>query len=216
MSDSRFENLQNSIRQCQCCSLCHKIPKDTTPVPFTGNPKAKLLILGEAPGKTEQEMGEPFQGTCGQLLNKMLIDAGLDRNQDVCIDNVVKCLPLNGNKCRPPTQMEIFSCKPWWTTLIMHMNPVVIMTLGKTATSAVVGSQLAKNYRLDDVVGKTFQYTDDRGGVMIDTIVVPNYHPSFLMQYGRKYTMKATEIIKQARDIAYEQSLQRYQDRRGS
>lgn len=191
-----IEELKEQIVSCKSCGLCHTLPEGTTPVPFTGNHKAKLMLIGEAPGKEEQDLGEPFVGLCGKFLTKMLKEIGLSR-QDVFIDNTVKCLPLDGNKCRPPTQMEIQSCKHHVRRAINIVKPKVIVTLGKTPTATILGGIVKKNFAMKDVVGNYFELVD------YNTIVIPNYHPSYLLQHGRKQVDVAKRILEEARDLAY-------------
>ncbi len=84
-----------------------------------GDPSADLMFIGEAPGFHEDKQGEPFVGAAGQLLNKLLSEIGIPR-QDVYIDNVIKCRPP-GN--RDPLPDEIDACKPWLDEQIAIIDP---------------------------------------------------------------------------------------------
>ena len=104
-----------------------------------GNPFAKLMIIGEAPGAKEEEIGEPFVGRSGKLLDKLLQNAGIDINQDVYFCNVVKCRPP---KNRRPTKIEIQENLPWLYQQIKLVNPSVIVLVGATALEAQLNEVL--------------------------------------------------------------------------
>lgn len=116
---------------------CHRCPLgDTrnTLVFGTGDPQARVVIVGEAPGRNEDMKGEPFVGAAGKLLNELLAHAGLTRD-DVYIANVLKCRPP-GN--RNPVQLEIEACTPFLREQIRLIAPSVIVTLGNFATRFVL------------------------------------------------------------------------------
>jgi DNA polymerase len=99
-----------------------------------GDPNARVVLVGEAPGKNEDLKGEPFVGAAGQLLNELLAEAGLARDE-VYIANVLKCRPP-GN--RNPEQAEIETCTPFLREQIRVINPAVLVTLGNFATKFVL------------------------------------------------------------------------------
>jgi DNA polymerase len=116
---------------------CHRCPLGetrTTLVFGVGDPAARVVLIGEAPGKNEDLKGEPFVGAAGQLLNELLGEAGLDRS-DVYIANVLKCRPP-GN--RDPEPAEIETCTPFLREQIRVIDPVVLVTLGNFATKFVL------------------------------------------------------------------------------
>ena len=133
-----------------------------------GNPDAALLLVGEAPGKQEDELGRPFVGRSGQLLTKALEQCGgLERN-DIYITNVVKCRPPNN---RTPTTQEAAIFKK--LLLIPEINiirPKVILTLGSVAMEAILenGSKITK-------IRGTQQHKNG-------FIVVPTYHPAYILR----------------------------------
>ena len=100
-----------------------------------GTPFANLMIIGEAPGAKEEEIGEPFVGRSGKLLDKLLKNAGIDINQDVYFCNVVKCRPP---KNRRPTKTEIQENLPWLYQQIKLVNPKIIALVGATALEAIL------------------------------------------------------------------------------
>jgi uracil-DNA glycosylase family 4 len=147
------------------------------------------MIIGEAPGRTEAQTNSPFIGRAGDLLSKILKEAGIDREK-CYVTNATKCLPTdNGKKIRPPSQIEIDNCKKWLWSEIKTVNPRLIFTLGKIPTFLLLSKQLKKSLALKDVVGKSHSVD------YINSTIIPNYHPSWLMQYGKEYTKQATLIF---------------------
>jgi uracil-DNA glycosylase family 4 len=119
---------------------CHRCPLGdtrTTLVFGVGDPKARVMLVGEAPGKNEDLKGEPFVGAAGQLLNELLAHAGLAR-EDVYIANVLKCRPP-GN--RNPEPGEIETCTPFLREQIRVIEPEVLVTLGNFATKFVLRTE---------------------------------------------------------------------------
>src|SRR5262245_16113497 len=113
--------------ECTRCGLC----KTRNNVVFAdGNPEAKLMIIGEGPGANEDEMGLPFVGRAGQLLDRILASVKIDRKRDTYICNVVKCRPP-GN--RVPTAEEAAACRPFLEAQIEFVNPRLILLAGATA-----------------------------------------------------------------------------------
>src|SRR5690606_20658015 len=102
-----------------------------------GVPGARLLVIGEAPGRDEDALGKPFVGRAGQLLDKMLAAIGRSRATDTLISNVVYWRPP-GN--RAPTQAEIAACRPFVERLIELTQPAAIMLAGGVPTQAMIGA----------------------------------------------------------------------------
>jgi DNA polymerase len=120
---------------------CHRCPLGdtrTTLVFGVGDPRARVVLIGEAPGKNEDLKGEPFVGAAGQLLNELLAEAGLKRTE-VYIANVLKCRPP-GN--RNPEQTEIATCTPFLREQIRVIDPMVLVTLGNFATKFVLKTEV--------------------------------------------------------------------------
>ena len=132
-----------------------------------GNPFAKLMIIGEAPGAKEEEIGEPFVGRSGKLLDKLLQNAWIDINQDVYFCNVIKCRPPQN---RRPTKIEIQENLPWLYQQIKLINPSVIVLVGATALEAI----LKIKSRISFFRGK---WIDWEG-----RLVMPVFHPSYLLR----------------------------------
>lgn len=122
---SNFEELIQAVSSCTKCELC----KSRTNTVFgEGSPTAELMIIGEGPGRDEDEQGRPFVGRSGQLMTKMLQAMGFERN-DVFIANIVKCRPPAN---RVPTPAEAQTCLPYLLQQIDIIKPKVILLLGAT------------------------------------------------------------------------------------
>jgi DNA polymerase len=147
----------------------------------SGNIDAKVMLIGEAPGEQEELQGKPFVGKSGKLLDKMLEYLNLTR-EEVYITNVVKIRPENN---RTPTNEEIVSWKDTLEDEIIKVGPDIIITLGTTATKALLGLDT----KIGDVRGKGF--SDKKG-----TIIVPTYHPAYLLR-----NPPAKEIVKKDLDL---------------
>ncbi|MEY3219675.1 MAG: hypothetical protein RIT27_1032 [Pseudomonadota bacterium] len=158
-----WNNLVQRVKSCTDCAL-HE--QRTNTVFGVGNPHAKWLILGEAPGQEEDKQGEPFVGRAGQLLNSMLFAIGLQRS-DIFIANTVKCRPPNN---RDPLPMEILSCSPFLTRQIELLKPRLILILGKVAVRRL----LQKEDALGKLRGKVHEYQN--------IPVVITYHPAYLLR----------------------------------
>ena len=126
-----LEELQQQVAACHACPLAET---RTQTVFGDGNPQARVLFIGEAPGKNEDLQGVPFVGKAGQNLNHLLQIAGLAR-EDVFIANVLKCRPP-GN--RDPRPEEIQVCTPFLREQTRTINPEFIVTLGNFATKFVL------------------------------------------------------------------------------
>ena len=142
-----------------------------------GNPDADLLFVGEGPGEQEDLRGIPFCGRAGELLTQM-IEKGLSlARRDVYICNIVKCRPP-GN--REPLAHEIAACRPFLDDQIDAVAPKVIVTLGRPATSVLLGRDLS----ITRVRGVWHDY---RG-----TPVMPTFHPAFIL---RQYTEENRRLV---------------------
>ena len=117
------------------CTRC-KLHDGRTQIVFgVGNPKARLMFIGEAPGGDEDRQGEPFVGAAGQLLTKIIEAIGLTR-EDVYITNVVRCRPPAN---RNPEPDEIDACAPFLERTIASVNPAVLVGLGNVAVKSLLG-----------------------------------------------------------------------------
>ncbi|MDP2299955.1 MAG: uracil-DNA glycosylase [Actinomycetota bacterium] len=154
-----LDSLRDHIGDCRRCPLALT---RTTLVFGVGDPHARLMFVGEAPGRNEDLKGEPFVGAAGKLLDGLLEGIGLARSE-VYIANVLKCRPP-GN--RDPLTEEIETCAPFLTEQIRLIAPSVIGTLGNFATRYVLGTDLP----ISAVRGRLFRVGGQR--------VVPVFHPA--------------------------------------
>ena len=144
------------------CTRCDLSATRTTLVFGVGDPEARVMLVGEAPGRNEDLRGEPFVGAAGQLLDELLSHAGL-RRDEVYIANVLKCRPP-GN--RDPLPEEIATCTPFLREQIRVIDPEVLVTLGNFATRFVLKTETGIT-RLRGTVHRAGRFT-----------VLPIYHPA--------------------------------------
>lgn len=148
------------------CRKCFLAEGRRNTVPGEGNPGARLVLVGEGPGQTEDETGRPFVGRAGELLTGILRAIELER-ADVFICNVVKCRPPQNRK---PLPDECAACLPYLEAQLDLIRPKVILALGATAAEALLGVRRS----LSDLRGKVHSY---RGVPLIVT-----YHPAALLR----------------------------------
>jgi len=137
-----------------------------------GNPEARVMLIGEAPGADEDRLGRPFVGVSGQLLDRMLACIGLDR-RSAYITNVIFWRPP-GN--RPPTPAEIAACLPFVERHIELVSPEVLVLLGAASAQAL----LARNDGISRLRGRWFQF--ESAGMARPVPVMPTYHPAYLLR----------------------------------
>ncbi len=158
-----LDELNRQICDCTKCALGFTRTKFVFGV---GNPRATLMLIGEAPGADEDAQGEPFVGRAGQLLNKILEAINFKRS-DVYICNILKCRPPNNRK---PTPEESELCKPYLKKQIDLIKPKVILCLGLTAAENLLGATES----MSRLRGRVMQYE----GVP----VMITYHPAALLR----------------------------------
>jgi len=157
--------LQNEVSECNKCMLASARDK----VVFgSGNLDSKLMIIGEAPGKDEDLMGEPFVGRAGKLLDEILFSMGVTRD-DVYITNTVKCRPPQN---RNPFHEEIESCSDYLNQQIQSINPSIIILLGKVAANRMLGTDESMS-ELRQVI---FNHQPS------NTPMIVFYHPAYLLR----------------------------------
>ena len=126
-----LDEIRSVMGDCRACQLC----QTRTNIVFgVGNPRARVMFVGEAPGKNEDLRGEPFVGRAGENLNRILSLAGLER-EDIYIANVLKCRPPQN---RNPQADEVLACSPYLREQIRSIWPDVIVTLGNPASHFVL------------------------------------------------------------------------------
>lgn len=184
--DSSLDAIRDDIGNCTRCRL-HE--HRTTIVFGEGNPKARLVFVGEGPGAEEDVSGRPFVGRAGQLLDKIILAIGLQR-QDVYIANIVKCRPP-GN--RTPERDEVDTCEPFLLRQLAFIHPEVIVALGSPAFQCLL--------RTREPITKARGHWRDWNGVR----VMPTFHPAFLLRSPDK-KREVWEDMKMVRDFLNEKA----------
>jgi len=158
-----WTDLKQEVSLCQNCRLCEA---RTQTVFGSGNQQADWMLIGEAPGQTEDLEGKPFVGRAGQLLTEMIRALGLEREQ-VFITNILKCRPP-GN--RDPKAEEMAACSDFLQRQIAHVQPKIILAVGRIAAQNLLKTQepLAK---LRGIVHK-----------LDNTPLIVSYHPAYLLR----------------------------------
>lgn len=164
------ETLESFRADFEGCSRCKLASTRKKAVFGAGNPQARLMFIGDAPGIEEDEVGLPFVGTTGQLLSKM-IQAMTLRREDVYLCNIMKCRPPQGRK---PLQEEVQACFSFLDRQIQLVKPEVICTLGAFATMTLLDVA-------EGVAGMRGRFYDYKG-----IRVMPTFHPSFLLSHPDK------------------------------
>ena len=164
---NNLELLKNSIIELKNCNLKRQAKNM---VFCDGNPKSKIMLVGEAPGANEDQEGLPFVGRAGMLLDKMLAAINLDRKK-VYISNIVNYRPPENRK---PTDEEIRRYLPFITKHIEIINPKILVLLGSTAMNALIGNNVVISKMRGKWIEKKFG--------SCKTSVIITFHPAFLMR----------------------------------
>jgi DNA polymerase len=160
--------LEELDQTASTCTRCRLSAGRTQVVFGVGNPNADVMFIGEGPGYYEDKQGEPFVGAAGQLLNRLLGEIGL-RREDVYICNVVKCRPP-GN--RDPQPDEIEACRPYLEGQVENVRPRVVVTLGNFATRVILDRPVS----ISRVRGQRFEWEG--------RTVIPTFHPAAILHGG--------------------------------
>ncbi|NIP62760.1 MAG: uracil-DNA glycosylase [Nitrosopumilaceae archaeon] len=170
-----LDKIKNQVVSCTLCNLCKN---RINAVPGRGSHDAKVIFVGEAPGRFEDIKGEPFVGPAGKKLDEALRQAGFDKNS-VYITNVVKCRPPNN---RVPHIVEVESCHDYLDKEISLIKPTIVCILGNTAYGSLLGgANISKNR------GKIIE----RNGVLYFL----TYHPAAVI-----YNKNLFEVLKKDLD----------------
>lgn len=159
----KLNGLINTALRCSKCSLrsgCSQV------VFGEGNPQARLMLVGEAPGSDEDRVGRPFVGRAGQLLDRILEAANIER-KEIYITNVVKCRPPAN---RMPSQAEVESCRPYLTEQLELVKPKIVVCLGALATRNLID----RNTSITRVRGQWHQKGSHH--------LIATFHPAALLR----------------------------------
>ena len=166
-------------RKCEECRACPLGSTKTNTVFGTGNERAALMFVGEAPGENEDKTGIPFVGAAGQLFDKYLLAVGIPR-EDVYICNILKCRPPNN---RDPQPSEEDACIPYLREQVKAISPKVIVCLGRIAAMRLI----SPDFRITRDHGKWY----DKGGFEMCAV----YHPSALLRDESKKEAMLIDMI---------------------
>lgn len=182
---STLAEIREAMGKCRRCKL-HRGARNL--VFGEGSPTARLMFIGEAPGAEEDLQGRPFVGKAGQLLDRMLSKLGISR-EEVYITNVVKSRPPEN---RDPLPDEIAACLPFLKQQIAAIQPLVIVTLGKISTNALLGTKEP----ITRLRGQWHKYDHIR--------VMPTFHPSYLLRLPKE-RIKTWEDMQRVMEYLAEQ-----------
>jgi uracil-DNA glycosylase len=173
-----MRTLEEAALDASTCTRCRLSQGRTQVVYGVGDPNADLMFIGEAPGFHEDKQGEPFVGAAGQLLNQLLGEIDIAR-EDVYINNTVNCRPP-GN--RDPLPDELDACKPWLDERVAIIDPAVVVTLGNWATRYILGKQVS----ISRVRGRRFPWSG--------RTVIPTFHPAAVLHGGGQASNQMTAL----------------------
>jgi uracil-DNA glycosylase family 4 len=179
-----LEAIAEESRKCRKCDLGEL---RTNAVPGEGNPAARIMFVGEAPGADEDAQGRPFVGRAGQLLDKIIKACGLKR-EDVYIGNILKCRPPDNREPRPE---EIVACIPYLQRQIELIGPEIIVALGAHAAKTLLDTPKA----IGQLRGLFHEYVPGIGHKPIK--LMPTFHPAYLLRnYSDDNRRKVWEDMK--------------------
>ncbi|MEM3579814.1 MAG: type-4 uracil-DNA glycosylase [Candidatus Bathyarchaeia archaeon] len=178
MDSSSAAVLEAVASEVKACTRCGLWRTRKNAVPGEGDPNAKVMFIGEAPGYWEDVKGKPFVGAAGKFLDSLLAEAGLLRSQ-VFIGNVLKCRPP-GN--REPAPAEIEACTPFLDRQIMAIKPKLVVTLGNYSTAYIFAKAGILFKGITEARGKFYQ----ANVLGLAVTVFPTFHPAAGL-YSAKY-----------------------------
>ncbi|MCQ2957326.1 MAG: uracil-DNA glycosylase [Candidatus Gastranaerophilales bacterium] len=166
--DEKIKILTELKKVCSQCSKC-ELSKGRTNIVFSdGNPDAKIMLIGEAPGHNEDVRGVPFVGRAGQLLDTFLQEHNISRKDDIYICNTVKCRPPEN---RVPKPDEKKACRKYLDAQIKLVKPEIILLCGSTAVQSFLDTKLT----ISKIRGQWFE---NENGIKM----MPIFHPSYLLR----------------------------------
>jgi DNA polymerase len=182
-----IKELEEVAEQTRKCRKCELGSSRTNAVPGEGNPSARIMFVGEAPGADEDAQARPFVGRAGQLLDRIIAACGLKR-QDVWIGNILKCRPPDNRDPRPE---EIIACLPYLQRQIELINPEIIVALGAHAAKTLLNTPKA----IGQLRGIFHEYQPGIGKKPIK--LMATFHPAYLLRnYSDDNRRKVWEDMK--------------------
>ncbi|MGO9614397.1 MAG: uracil-DNA glycosylase [Dissulfurispiraceae bacterium] len=170
--EAELEAVRTEIGDCRRCKLC----QGRTHIVFgEGSVNARLMLIGEAPGREEDIQARPFVGEAGQLLTRLIEKMGFQRS-DVYIGNIVKCRPPSN---RDPQEDEIATCYPFLCKQIEIISPEVIMSLGRVSGHKLLGITVSMSkFSISRTRGQFYEY----GAGSKNIPLMPTFHPAYLLR----------------------------------
>jgi DNA polymerase len=165
-------DLASLAEACAACRRCGLGSQRQQVVVSRGNPRTRLMVIGEGPGAQEDASGQPFVGRAGQLLDQMLASVAIDSNRDAYICNVVKCRPPDNRK---PTPAEMAACRPWLEEQIRVVDPALILLAGATALEGVLGIR-------GGITRLRGRWHRSDSAALAGRQLMPIFHPSYLLR----------------------------------
>jgi DNA polymerase len=170
LPDATLKGVRDHLGNCMRCPLS----AGRTSIVFgVGDPAAQLMFVGEAPGRDEDLLGEPFVGEAGRLLDRMLHAMGVSRST-VYIANIIKCRPPQN---RDPTPAEVAACSPFVLGQIRAIKPRAVVALGRLAAQTLLNTNVA----ISKLRG-TWAQIDD-------VPLMPTFHPAYLLRAPKDKTL---------------------------
>lgn len=186
----RLEEIRDLMGDCRLCPLGQT---RTNLVFGAGNPHARVMFVGEGPGRNEDEQGKPFVGRSGQLLDQMLEQVGLSRNRNVFITNIVKCRPPEN---RDPLPEECLACRPWLDRILETIDPKIILCVGRIAAQQLFDP----HFRVTRQHGELREWNG--------RLVMATFHPAALLRNPSYKPMMEEDLRKLAALAAEKQNAQ--------
>lgn len=183
----KLQRMRRLRDRADACTRCGLSGSRTHAVVGSGSLDASVVLVGEAPGRKEDESGLPFVGSAGKLLDRLLAEAGL-RREDVFITNIVKCRPP-GN--RGPKKTEVEPCEPYLDEQLSIIRPRVVAPMGNSPLAYFQGRYGLDRKAIGDVHGEAFTVKESWGEV----IMMPLYHPAAAI-YNRKLLQRLEEDMR--------------------
>jgi DNA polymerase len=173
--ENQLESIAREIRACRQCPLWENTRQA---VPGEGAPSARVFFIGEAPGEKEDQSGRPFVGRAGKLLDRLILGAGLTR-EEVFIGNVIRHRPP-GN--RDPHEDEIAACAPYLDRQLAAVRPYLVVTLGRHSARYILGKAGVRFNKITEIRGSVFSAKFGE----VSALVMPTLHPAAAL-YSPRY-----------------------------
>ena len=192
--DDSLDKVAYEVRKCTKCPL-HLNRKNS--VPGEGNPRAKIMFIGEAPGYNEDIQGRPFVGAAGKLLTQLIEDILNLKREEVFITNVVKCRPPEN---RDPKEEEIVACSPYLDRQVILIKPEIIVTLGRHSAGYIFKKAGIDFKGITHVRGKIFKIKLFN----LNFTLIPTYHPAAAL-YNPQLKSELIEDFKKIKEVYYKE-----------